>query len=362
MEADLGNSSGQTAGESRLNFSHTDPLAVPLGSPLGSPVVSEVAPAPTPHNQILLGLFLCLLSLVWLTTKLGRRNRAGQGKAGQQRQGSLATFLVSLPCCGICCLVLTGLAIIGTVSLGNSDGAEYRDGQGRAEWGLVTTYISFSLVGLVEILLFYTGQSMAVCALPRQADSLATCLAFLVEWVVVEAREEWGSLALTACLAASLLRLVAPSSTASLGLATLTLLQGTWTLHTALLPSLNPDTASLHFSWHLLAAFVTSIAITVALNLVSRRGESKPEPGPGLTCTRPGQPPGQGQPSKSETSDDCASLASLPTALQSLPSTTDSNAEVREGERVSPLEEFNTLHRHTEGVRKSIKLKESSIV
>lgn len=30
--------------------------------------------------------------------------------------------------------------------------------------------------------------------------------------------------------------------------------------------------------------------------------------------------------------------------------------------RVSPLEEFNTLHRHREGVRKSIKLKESSIV
>ena len=32
------------------------------------------------------------------------------------------------------------------------------------------------------------------------------------------------------------------------------------------------------------------------------------------------------------------------------------------GVRVSPLEEFNTLHRHREGVRKSIKLKESSIV
>ena len=31
-------------------------------------------------------------------------------------------------------------------------------------------------------------------------------------------------------------------------------------------------------------------------------------------------------------------------------------------ERMSPLEEFNTLHRNTEGVRKSIKMKESSIV
>ena len=31
-------------------------------------------------------------------------------------------------------------------------------------------------------------------------------------------------------------------------------------------------------------------------------------------------------------------------------------------ERISPLDEFNTLHRHSEGVRRSIKVKESSIV
>ena len=43
----------------------------------------------------------------------------------------------------------------------------------------------------------------------------------------------------------------------------------------------------------------------------------------------------------------------------------DSDEGQEEGDavvRVSPLEEFNTLHRHREGVRKSIKLKESSIV
>ena len=31
-------------------------------------------------------------------------------------------------------------------------------------------------------------------------------------------------------------------------------------------------------------------------------------------------------------------------------------------ERMSPLEEFNTLHRHTDTVRKSLRIKESSIV
>jgi len=34
----------------------------------------------------------------------------------------------------------------------------------------------------------------------------------------------------------------------------------------------------------------------------------------------------------------------------------------RLSERVSPLEEFNTLHRHHPGVRASIKLKESGLV
>ena len=38
------------------------------------------------------------------------------------------------------------------------------------------------------------------------------------------------------------------------------------------------------------------------------------------------------------------------------------DSEEEAGVRVSPLEEFNTLHRHREGVRQSIKLKESSIV
>ena len=40
----------------------------------------------------------------------------------------------------------------------------------------------------------------------------------------------------------------------------------------------------------------------------------------------------------------------------------DTGSLEQEERRVSPLEEFNTLHRHTEGVRRSIKLKESSIV
>ena len=54
-------------------------------------------------------------------------------------------------------------------------------------------------------------------------------------------------------------------------------------------------------------------------------------------------------------SEDNTSFASVPTQLVSV-------VDSEHCERVSPLEEFNTLHRHCEGVRKSIKLKESSIV
>ena len=49
-----------------------------------------------------------------------------------------------------------------------------------------------------------------------------------------------------------------------------------------------------------------------------------------------------------------SSFESIPTQVLSMNS--DS------GERMSPLEEFNTLHNHCQGVRRSIKVKESSIV
>ena len=49
-----------------------------------------------------------------------------------------------------------------------------------------------------------------------------------------------------------------------------------------------------------------------------------------------------------------SSIESVPTAVISVTSDLC--------ERMSPLEEFNTLHRHTDTVRKSLRIKESSIV
>ena len=40
----------------------------------------------------------------------------------------------------------------------------------------------------------------------------------------------------------------------------------------------------------------------------------------------------------------------------------DSKDEITNHQEVSPLEEFNTLHRNVDGVRASIKLKESDVV
>ena len=47
-------------------------------------------------------------------------------------------------------------------------------------------------------------------------------------------------------------------------------------------------------------------------------------------------------------------IESVPTQVLSM------NSDM--GERISPLEEFNTLHRQCDGFRKDIKVKESSIV
>ena len=49
-------------------------------------------------------------------------------------------------------------------------------------------------------------------------------------------------------------------------------------------------------------------------------------------------------------------------SFESVPTQLFSVVDSKHCERMSPLEEFNSLHRHCEGVRKSIKLKESSIV
>ena len=152
----------------------------------------------------------------------------------------------------------------------------------------------------------------------------------------------------------------------------------------------------LYFSWHVLAVFV----ITLVTNVIIHLHASIPltlhmtTNHPTLTTTVANISAGYGQvntgltvltqkaggdASNKQDKDLAKSVENLSdvkiietktsvsdsehnSSFESVPTQLFSVIDSDHCERMSPLEEFNTLHRHCEGVRKSIKLKESSIV
>ena len=151
----------------------------------------------------------------------------------------------------------------------------------------------------------------------------------------------------------------------------MTMTQGSWLIHLTLLDD-QTQMIYLYYSWHLLAVFLINIILCSVLHVVTKSEnllKSVPKDNnksavtannpTGLTVTI--RDAGRDSVEQCSDDDESSSGSSVPTQLLSMVDSETSEKSV-EGERVSPLEEFNTLHRHTEGVRKSIKLKESSIV
>ena len=186
------------------------------------------------------------------------------------------------------------------------------------------------------------------------------------------ASSPWLGVTMLSCLAVSMLG----GGCSNLALPCLTMVQGSWLLHSAQLSTLSP----LHYSWHLTGVFIANITITAAIrHLTSRSSKETPAPSTTSTSTTTTSSIPRSVTSTTSSSsspsnptglvvelqrDSGSSVGSVESGLDtsSLDRGLDTGSLEQEERRVSPLEEFNTLHRHTEGVRRSIKLKESSIV
>ena len=221
-----------------------------------------------------------------------------------------------------------------------------------------------------------------------QSDSLVLALAYLVEVVLLAdlASSPWLGVTMLSCLAVSMLG----GGCSNLALPCLTMVQGSWLLHSAQLSTLSP----LHYSWHLTGVFIANIAITAAIRFVMIRvrpagsNSSAGEQNMKQKHTNLTKTVGKTIDTLGEVKLDIISVEKVPVdhksredieimnVLHSIDKMVNEPQKCVEKEeetitdsekssfkeRISPLEEFNTLFKHADCVRKSIKLKESHIV
>ena len=115
----------------------------------------------------------------------------------------------------------------------------------------------------------------------RNLPHLATFICFLLELMVISS-SPLLQVTVLCSLGVSLCRLVSVSpaslTLSSLCLSSLSLAQGSWSLHTSLSPaSVSQPLPSLLFSWHLLASFILCTCLSAGLRYLTRpRSVSKP--------------------------------------------------------------------------------------
>ena len=219
-------------------------------------------------------------------------------------------------------------------------------------------------------------------------------MCFLLELVVISPSPLMLVTVLVSLLV-SLARLLAPASIAvtSLYLSSLSLAQGSWTLHTSLAASAQP-LPGLFFSWHLLASFILCTGLSVAIrSLQQKQRRDRREKEAQMQDTNLTKTVQKTLDTFSELKVDILSSekikadqksredieiinvlnsidkmvnqpcqAAVSEKAESEATTESELTQSSHKERISPLEEFNTLFRNADCVRKSIKLKESHIV
>ena len=84
------------------------------------------------------------------------KRRKDSKHALSDEDSSLTRFLQSLPCAGICKLILTGLSIILTVLVTSAEDQLPDSEASLDRLAFVTIYLSFALTGIVDILSFYS--------------------------------------------------------------------------------------------------------------------------------------------------------------------------------------------------------------
>ena len=294
-------------------------------------------------------------------------------------------------------IMLTSIAILFTVTIIENDTDKIL--------GLVTVYVAFSIVGLLDIIIFYVNKHL----LPKHIESFSLAVAFIVELVVASSDYlvspviNCWEMAILGSILSSVMRIVYSSYITTFSLVLFTMIQGTFLLHSSFL-SCGDKMIYLYLSWHILAVFISILVIVVVMNMcckthldkhktrehesitasVEKMSDVYSETNTGLTLIA----------HDVDDNDDCckeivytknASLHELENqikeeqAIKNVLQTIDlmvneaANNVIKENtesdfekntvnERLSPLEEFNTLHKHISGVRASIKLKESNIV
>jgi len=285
-------------------------------------------------------------------------------------------ILDSLPVSGICKLILTGVSIILLVLVSSAEDIDNNVDNIHCLFH-ATIYISFSVSGLLDILMFYMEKDI----IPRHTETLGLIIAFLVECSAIFAdmtKESTRSasfclqIAILGCFVSSVMMILSNSFIFTISLVVFTQIQGTWLIHSTFL-STNNKMTFVYFSWHIIAVFTSILVINVVMQLQTRgdqemheitKHERKPvwvsktasDGYSGLTVLHNvAKSEDNIRNDKKVVEDDLnSSVESVPTQIVSVSSD--------HGERMSPLEEFNTLYRHSQSVRKSIKLKESSIV
>ena len=331
-------------------------------------------------SSLIMSVFFLLLSPAWLLEADSRR--------GQSSASGGSSYVRRLHCQ----LPVFGLYLVTVASTSTLLSTLHLTGHTARDLTNITILAAFSLCGLLHMTLFYLTSLTLLSH--RHLSQLGSVLCFLLELFLLETDHHLLSIILC-CLVVCVLRLVHTTTILTFSLVLFTMVQGTWLLHSSFLPSSDSMT-NLYFSWHILAVFVLTTALNIMFHLLSRQEKKSQTPSTssrvttasslnistpspvtinnptGLTVKINHDALARTKLNKSEDnlskesaskvaastisdSEDNTSFASVPTQLVSV-------VDSEHCERVSPLEEFNTLHRHCEGVRKSIKLKESSIV
>ena len=183
----------------------------------------------------------------------------------------------TLPSVGLVNVLLCSLACIGAVLLSITDQA--RD-QGIYKTGvLVTIFLSFSLSGMMDIVIFYNTK----VKIPKHSKTLLTVIAFLIELVLVPTREaSVNNIDVDDCLVASIaaslisccLSMLCSPSSSIMNFSTImfTQVQGTWIIHISLSSyAFNRNMCCLFFSWHILISFIIYILIVIITRYVRKK-------------------------------------------------------------------------------------------
>ena len=249
----------------------------------------------------------------------------------------------------------------------------------------------------------------------RNLSHLATFVCFLLEVMVIPSSPPQVVTVLCS-LGVSLCRLLglSPASLvlSSLCLSSLSLAQGSWSLHTSLSPASSQPLPGLLFSWHLLASFILCTSLSAGIRSLQQRQRRLEKEAnikeTNLTKTvqktldtfselkvdilssekikadhkskedieiinvlnsidkmvnQPAASVRETEPIRDRFSGHVISIDQSEASERETESeATNESDKSSYKERISPLEEFNTLFRNADCVRKSIKLKESHIV